>query len=485
MFGNNISGDIIETKQKLARHLARLEELKQLVLATEQEVKRLKDKLIQYESVKPLSAGPIEKCPQELLSIIFKYFILDRPSHVRRLLPVCRRWYDLIIQDPQMWNTIRIVVPYHEWDVESRTQSIKPLIRSCLERSRSALLHVDLNLTHLDVPRDLIVERLYQGFWKASEDAGPESTDLLFDWLDDLDYEDLLNNDNFIAECIPDHVFDLIDLISGQNGENMERWQTLKIAFPMHPELAPLLWPKLLHPTLSLSDIQFTNLEHLRDLDANDPLPFFESTKCARVSDCGDWHMLSRMFPTSLRELNAEISSELAFFGGLASFINLTKLCIETVYIPSLRPGEDAGDCAIFLPVLQEFQLIGEFSSVIERVGFHFPILKDLILEWGAHVQAKPWLPAVQPKRLRWDVNPIRFEVIKKVTEGVLRDLLLRYTTTKELRVPAFMRAVLLGLLVELSSDDTLPGIWEVVSFHSASGILEVLQVKDIIGSRK
>ncbi|KIM30403.1 hypothetical protein M408DRAFT_7511 [Serendipita vermifera MAFF 305830] len=270
MFGNNISGDIIETKQKLARHLARLEELKQLVLATEQEVKRLKDKLIQYESVKPLSA-----------------------------------------------------------------------------------------------------ERLYQGFWKASEDAGPESTDLLFDWLDDLDYEDLLNNDNFIAECIPDHVFDLIDLIS------------------------------------------------------------------------------------------------------------------ETVYIPSLRPGEDAGDCAIFLPVLQEFQLIGEFSSVIERVGFHFPILKDLILEWGAHVQAKPWLPAVQPKRLRWDVNPIRFEVIKKVTEGVLRDLLLRYTTTKELRVPAFMRAVLLGLLVELSSDDTLPGIWEVVSFHSASGILEVLQVKDIIGSRK
>ncbi|KIM30423.1 hypothetical protein M408DRAFT_328024 [Serendipita vermifera MAFF 305830] len=142
------------------------------------------------------------------------------------------------------------------------------------------------------------------------------------------------------------------------------------------------------------------------------------------------------------------------------------------------------GTCTISLPVLQEFQLIGNFSVVIEETDFRFPTLKDFVLEWSPALVSKPWLPAVQPKRLRWNVDR-RSKRIKEVAEGVLRDILLRYTNTKELCVPASMKTVLLGLLEELSGSGTIPDSWEMISFHDTSDALEALQMRDVIGNRK
>lgn len=481
---NYISGYIVEIKQELARKIAQLEDLQQLVLSTEQEVEQLKGRLIQHELAKTLSTRTIDRCPPEILSIIFKYFILDQPSHVRRLLLVCRRWYDLVVQDPQMWNIIRVTVPEQEWNIESWKQSIQPFIKTCLERSRSAHLQVDLDFTNLQGPREQIMDKLDQGFWKSSEEAALEDGDaLLLEWLGSLDYDDILDQE-FVAKCVPDHVFCLIDLIVGQDGRNMERWQSLKIAFPIAPELSLLIWPKLMRPTPSLSDIQFIHSGHLRDLGSNDPLPFFESTQCARVGDFADWHTFSRMFPTSLRELTVGISSELAFFRGLTSFTNLTKLCVKSIF--GTIDGV-VGDCAISLPVLREFQLVGKFSSVLEKIEFHFPTLEEFVLEWGAyvHVQTKPWLPAVHASRLRWNVGNTPIDLITDVSKGVLRTILHRYTNTKGLCVPAFVKTVLLGLLKEIFDDGILCNSWEVVSFHDMSGILETVRVKDIVGSRK
>lgn len=481
----DILGDIAETTQELTRQLARLEELKQLVLVTEQEIERLKGKLTQYESAKALSARPINKCPPEILSIIFKYFILDHPSHVRRLLLVCRHWHNLIVQDPQMWSRIHIAIPEHEWNMKLWTKSMRPFISTCLERSRSAYLQVDLDFTNLQNPREQIKEKLYQGFWKSSNAAEFGDDDLLWEWLDELDYDDLLDDEDFIEKCVPEHVFGLMDFIVGPKGRNMERWQSLKMEFPTTSELASSLWYKLLHPTPNLPNIHFTQLDHLRDWGSNDSLPFFASTQCATVSDVGNWRMFSRMFSTLLRELTAEISSELGFFRGVAGFINLTKLCVRTPYGTRFDSDEDMGPCTIFLPVLQEFRLIGSFSSDLEKIDFRFPALKDFVLEWSPALVSKPWLPVVQPKRLRWTVDGRRSERIKEAAEGVLRDLLLRYTNTKELCVPASMKTVLLGLLEELSGAGTLPDSWEMISFHDTSDALEALQIRDVIGNRK
>ncbi|KIM19619.1 hypothetical protein M408DRAFT_313959, partial [Serendipita vermifera MAFF 305830] len=304
---NYISGYIVEIKQELARKIAQLEDLQQLVLSTEQEVEQLK------------------------------------------------------------------------------------------ERSRSAHLQVDLDFTNLQGPREQIMDKLDQGFWKSSEEAALEDGDaLLLEWLGSLDYDDILDQE-FVAKCVPDHVFCLIDLIVGQDGRNMERWQSLKIAFPIAPELSLLIWPKLMRPTPSLSDIQFIH------------------------------------------------------------------------------------------SVLREFQLVGKFSSVLEKIEFHFPTLEEFVLEWGAyvHVQTKPWLPAVHASRLRWNVGNTPIDLITDVSKGVLRTILHRYTNTKGLCVPAFVKTVLLGLLKEIFDDGILCNSWEVVSFHDMSGILETVRVKDIVGSRK
>ncbi|KIM30404.1 hypothetical protein M408DRAFT_7512 [Serendipita vermifera MAFF 305830] len=285
--GDDISGDVVEIKQELARKLGRLEELRQLLLVTEQEVEHLKNKLVQYD--------------------------------------------------------------------------------------RSAHLQVDLDFTNLQGPREQIIDKLDRGFWKSSEEAALEDGDaLLLEWLGSLDYDDLLDEE-FVAKCVPDHLFGLIDLI---------------------------------------------------------------------------------------------------------------KLCITTDFGTTGGLFEDTGSYGVYFPVLQEFKLVGNFSSNLEKIAFHLPTLNDCILEWDPSLVSKLWFPVVQPKRLRYNVGNTLSESTMDIVRGTLRDILLRYITTKELCVPTSMKTGLLGLLEELSGIGTLQDSWEVVSFHDTSGTLETLQVKDIVGNR-
>lgn len=115
-------------------------------------------------SVTTIHESAIQTVPPEILSLIFTYFVEYQPTHIRRLLLVCRQWYSVIMNTPSLWTRIQIIAD----STIDRNQllSRSTYVRTCIERSRELLLDIVIDYGecrgiedyYLDLIRDEVRE---------------------------------------------------------------------------------------------------------------------------------------------------------------------------------------------------------------------------------------------------------------------------------------------------------------------------------------
>lgn len=84
--------------------LQKLKLLRQRMCDLQAEIAGLEAQLTSEE----IAVFPIQTIPAEVLSMIFSQYLHDNPRLIRRLLLVCRRWYDTAINDPKLWTIIKL-----------------------------------------------------------------------------------------------------------------------------------------------------------------------------------------------------------------------------------------------------------------------------------------------------------------------------------------------------------------------------------------
>jgi hypothetical protein len=225
------SDRIKQVQKRLDEEFERITELKSLLTAAEKQVERLQGELAEYQAAD--TPSPINDCPPEILSMIFKLSIVGSPEYAAQLLLVCQEGYNLIINDLQMWKTISIYVPDEEWDILSWAESTRDFVTTCLERSGSARLNIELDFTCLQTTKKQFIDRMHEGFWGIpSSSRSDVDHDFISAYLGMLDYDPLIEGLDASFDCMPDHALDLIDDLVGSEGEVMERWDSFIISFP-------------------------------------------------------------------------------------------------------------------------------------------------------------------------------------------------------------------------------------------------------------
>ena len=471
----DLESKIKETKRWLKKQKKQINDLKGLLKIAKQDFSRLKDELATYKAAR--APSPINACPPEILSMIFKLSVTETPERVNCLLLVCRRWHNLVINDPQMWNVISIQVPRGEWDISSWAQSTRSFLATCLKRSRSAGLHVKFDFAFLQTAQEQIVLQFAKAF---SSILSSRDRNILENWLYGLEYDDLLEHLDASINCQPTNAVSLIHLLTDPCDGVLGRWESLTIQGPVLNDdsmLAWLIWGSITRGSLNLSSLEVMNLD-LRALeeaygDLPIPtlhLPCLETLKIDILSGLNRYISLD---PLTMQVLVARISFGTDCLLQLAWLSQLTHLTIMACHLS--EPIDFSTSKRISLPLLQELTL--EWIPLfLDTVEFDLRSLRSLNLHWSgettpAHVRT------VQPSRVCWEAGPIRMSV--KALKTTLQGFLLHYTNSEELVVPLPAKKVLIKLLKRLSVKGKLPSKWRFVSFQWDS--LETLSIDDIV----
>jgi F-box-like len=482
------TSDRIKQVQKLLdEEFERIKELKGLLTAAEKKVEGLQGELAKHQAAN--TPCPINDCPPEILSMIFKLSIVGSPEYAAQLLLVCKEWYNLVINDPQMWNTISIYVPDEEWDILSWAETTSSFVTHCLERSGSARLNIELDFTCLQTTKKQLIDRMHEGFWciPSSSSGSDVDHDFISAYLGTLDYDHLIGNLDASYDCIPDHALDLIDELVGPEGEVIERWDSLIILFPTldHDVLTPMIWEKLVYPAPNLSCLHLIQFkpQSLYTGPLAEPLlvwqvPRIKQLKIKGLNDLGQCLSFDH---ASVESLSVEMTLGNDFSSQLGQFATLKSLTLSPDYGMVETTSHDA-PCSISLPRLQELVLDGVFDD-LGGVEFNLPSLQRLVLKWGFGTSIPHNVRTVQPSQVQWAPDGFAYfrERTIEIAPAAMRGFLLHYTNSENLSVPVLVKGILLDLLKELSADGVLPPSWRTVSFHDTMVNLETFSIDQIV----
>lgn len=229
-----------------------------------QECHRLEKEFAEYQA----SIAPIHTCPPEVLSEVFNFYLLENPRIIRRLLLVCRQWYNVAVNDPRLWNRIFISIG-DEWDVRGVAASIQRRVKLCLERSGTLPLEIDLALHGLCYIDNHLVRKAKD---ILANDGLVELFQRFLDWAwDDVDLEE---EHPEIVETYSAHNFDsIIREIVGEQGEILLRWGSFHLSPPERTELIYIIWDQLGGPTPNLKCLNI-RLGDARNETGKRPMPF-------------------------------------------------------------------------------------------------------------------------------------------------------------------------------------------------------------------
>jgi hypothetical protein len=486
--GNNheIRHKIKQVQELLDQEIERVNDLKNLLSIAEEKVTQLKRELDEYHA--RIAPTPINGCPLEILSMIFRLSIpeCDTIRHMGHLLLVCKRWYTLVVKDPQMWNTIIFSTPM-QWDMRSWSDSTRLYVESCVERSRATSLNINLNFFLLQTTKEQLIERLHYGFFQLPFCTPTEGEgDLVEDWLGNLDYEGLEDDVDTTFNCLPNHAIELIEKLAGVDEAIVERWESFTLWFPPGNHLFSAIWEQLAPKTINLSRLHLIGLcwDDLCDSYAEDddaiPILNLPQVKDLMIRTLYGWDRFLSFDPSSLHKLSVNTSFEEEFFLEIGRFDQLRTL--------TLSPGNYllmAKGCPhrIYLPVLQELVLLGYFIN-LDAVKFDLPRLKRLVIEWGITLSSVQYtMPMVQPSEVHWALVNERYadEDPAKAADTVIRSFLLHYTSSDCFSVTSLLKGNALKVLKVLSTEGVLPTKWRTVSFHDKCGSVERIQIDNIV----
>jgi len=494
--GNNheIRDKIKQVQELLDQETERVNDLKNLLSIAEEKVTQLKGELDEYHA--RITPTPINSCPAEILSMIFRLSIPERDNirHMGRLLLVCKQWYTLVMNDPQMWSTIKILAPA-QWDMRFWSDSTRSYVESCIERSRTTGLNIDINFSSLQSTKEQLIERLHYGFFHLRSSSQTEvDHEFIDEWLDGLDYEELEDDTETTVDCLPDHAIELIEKLVGVDEDVMRRWEGFILWFPSRStRLFSAIWEQLAPKTINVSRLHLIGVSWYalhRNYDYNSedgetiPILSLPQVKDLRTGALYGWDRFLSFDPSSLHKLSVDGSLEKGFFEEIGRFDQLRILTLSPsmgnnyLLMAKNRPHR------IYLPVLQELVLLGYFRT-LDAVKFDLPRLKRLVVELGMGVSSIQYtMPTVQPPEVHWvplGESYSREEDVLGLADKAIRRFLLHYTSSDCFSVTDFLKDNAMEVLKVLSTEWVLPPRWRTVSFHDKSGGVERIQIDNIV----
>ncbi|PVF98500.1 hypothetical protein CPB86DRAFT_784740 [Serendipita vermifera] len=208
------------------------------------------------------------KCPTEIFIEIFKLYLIPRHRSIRTLLFVCKKWNQLVMNTPTLWN--RIDLCFDSGSISDGPLSLVPYIQACKERSQNLRLDINLNLRdigdafghHMRIVNDSI-----QGQCRNCLLASFEGSDSIWECPS--------------FERRIEELTDTVGVLMGTNSNDMARWSSFRLALPQQEDILPLnpTFRLFNGPTDSLLSISIEGLEEWMDVaDFDDEFDLFPVT---------------------------------------------------------------------------------------------------------------------------------------------------------------------------------------------------------------
>jgi hypothetical protein len=368
----------------------------------------------------------IHRCPTEILILIFEYSIAKNHSRIRSLLVICRRWYHIVMDTPTLWATIQIT--------KSDLKSHDVYIAACNERSRSALMDIDLDFTEFPSHREYTrrkIGTLLRTICDPREELPMRRYEM------EIEFE-------FPPPEYVRQVQELLSCLSGPVGEHRRRWRSLSWILPNSRIIASILYSSFQGVTPHLKKLQI--LGGPGDFQPHVPpqqrfqapnLQYLQIPAAASISQFVG-------FAGSLREL------DITLFGDIRSISSFQLLKVLKIRASMFR-STTIQPSIISLPHLITFTLTEEID-ILRPLQLDFPALQNLNIrtvcaeDFGKFRQ-------LSPLHINWDDDGFRWGHAKERTETILRMSSKLLTLT----VPASQAQITWTIVKQYQSEGHIP----------------------------
>lgn len=360
----------------------------------------------------------IQHIPIEVLSMIFTHFIRNQPTHIRRLLLVCREWFSIVTKSPSFWTQICLT---SEITVDAKKLlSRTTYVRTCIERSQNLLLNIVIEYEYCtgveeccaalirdevrdllpNIPKDASVDDTLVAFHSRNvvledsegescsddEEAPYQRENNLEWWLARIDWD----NCSVQSQLEKYYILPLQHLV-GREGEVMKRWKSFSIAFPStaNPGLYIALTIKVMRLFVY-------------------PAPFLESLFLNRLYGKLPLQIGSRAFP------NVPSLTTLRLFADTFQIIS-----------PSINHSQLV-DLYVHIENFEQLQVLS-WSGSLRRLGLslpqlpHFDLPSSFTLQFPHLRELKCW--GFIPLDLRGHIHAPHLEVLYLEDDDALRSM--------------------------------------------------------------
>jgi F-box-like len=404
--------------------------------------------------------GSVRAMPPEILSIIFGFYVKAKPRLIRRLMLVCKQWHDVAINNPQLWTSIGIEAGLYDGEFQYGAKRLRPFVRACVQRSGTALLHIDLDFGFFSswdqhVERELI---------STLSNLFPEAEGEIYQWVHEQDWSWCMENGDGDPPGHHNHLLELLHDLGPKS-----RWGSLKLVCPDDADLAAEIWAILVGDTPNLTSLSISEWP-LLDFSEEQDMTFsnLSSLKSLKVSDIEILQFLD--LPSSLETLEVQAMFDEADIETLNRLAGLRTLKILPLFDYASSPTKVS--IPLNLSELRNLHLLKPLSGTAQ-IKYKLPALQDLFLV-GRFADS---LPDVQPAHVHWELPCASGGKLSPVAEKILT----KYPRAKRMTVNLYTKVAVLDAVTRLKHAGRLSTELHTLIFENGSGVVdEVIRVDDI-----
>ena len=351
-----------------------------------------------------IETAPINRCPDEILCLIFENSVLIPHYHVfiRHLL-VCRRWYTLVTNTAKLWARIEIFSPWDLFDIGSR-KSLFPYIFACLNRSKNLPITADLDMRGLN-PHNYIAATLAEHA-KAIVDEDDRQA---------IDEHIQLQEWDFRSTRFDSQLETVIERLIGADRASIKRWRAMRLYFPYDEDTAIRVWNIMGGAINAVENVVLKNfpsespiifdLRMVKSFSLNGA----EDTERCPITSFG-------LSPSTLEHLDIEVDNANI---DLVDILHIRQLRTLRIFC-SYYEADISFDFSISLPHLERLTLAGTYGN-LARLRFDLPSL-DLLRLVGPSTDSNRPLPAIHPRHVQASIpsRPSRVELKKVIRNYTL-----------------------------------------------------------------
>jgi hypothetical protein len=409
----------------------------------------------------PEQTSAVHGLPDEILSQIFDIYTDDRSEtrrcKLRRLLLVCRRWHDLVMNSPLLWAHVEIEKYCEPFGFGG--SPVTTYVKACISRSQNIPLDMDLELQIcglssyvraglFDRAKSIVDEEFHQKIrhqiYKESWDHG--SSRFLLQFGRFLEY------------------------LFGDDGQHLRRCRRLAIRFPLDEEIARTIWARMKSNMSNLTSLTLFDIPTRWSI--NDTLAQVDLPRIKYLDVKGRLAYPINLFSISsnkLEHFSTMVDESTAHLEHLSSFQSLLTLRLNCWRPPIQMYNSPA--FSVHLPHLRELSIKGHFIH-LRSINFYLPALKVLRVFLADERQR---LPALSPESIEWG---LRCSVSPQVLEFLIQDFLLLSRKIRKIGIPKEHRTAVLQQVQRFRG--SLPLLSQIVVMEDDHE-LEVIDARDIV----